>query len=78
MALKLFELVGAESNRPFSPYCWRIRMALAHKGLEAELVPWRFVEKAAIEPSGQTKVPVLVHDDNAQNDTRRRLPVADS
>ena len=43
MALKLFELVGAESNRPFSPYCWRIRMALAHKGLDAELVPWRFV-----------------------------------
>lgn len=63
MKLKLFELVGAESNRPFSPYCWRIRMALAHKGLDAELVPWRFIEKAAIEPSGQGKVPVLVHDD---------------
>jgi glutathione S-transferase len=62
MALKLFELVGAESNRPFSPYCWRIRMALAHKGLEADLVPWRFLEKAAIDPSGQGKVPVLVHD----------------
>ena len=62
MALKLFELVGADSNRPFSPYCWRIRMALAHKGLEAELVPWLFLDKAAIEPSGQGKVPVLVHD----------------
>jgi glutathione S-transferase len=65
MALKLFELVGAESNRPFSPYCWRIRMALAHKGLDAELVPWRFLEKAAVEPTGQGKVPVLVTDDGA-------------
>jgi glutathione S-transferase len=37
-------------------------MALAHKGLEAELIPWRFLEKAAIEPSGQGKVPVLEHD----------------
>ena len=62
MALKLFELVGSETNRPFSPYCWRIRMALAHKGLDVELIPWRFLEKTALEPSGQGKVPVLVHD----------------
>ena len=61
MSLKLFELVGAQSDRPFSPYCWRIRMALAHKGLDVELVPWRFLDKAALAPSGQGKVPVLVH-----------------
>ena len=40
MTLKLFELVGADPTRPFSPYCWRTRMALAHKGLTAETIPW--------------------------------------
>ena len=48
MALKLFELVGSETNRPFSPYCWRIRMALAHKGLDVETIAWRFTDKSAI------------------------------
>jgi glutathione S-transferase len=37
-------------------------MALAHKGLEAERVPWRFTEREAIAFSGQGLVPVLVHD----------------
>jgi hypothetical protein len=32
MSLKLFELVGTDAARPFSPFCWRTRMALAHKG----------------------------------------------
>lgn len=60
MARKLFELVGKDGSRPFSPYVWRIRMALAHKGLEAECVPWRFKEKAAIAPYKAEKVPVLI------------------
>jgi glutathione S-transferase len=38
MALKLFELVGTDAERPFSPFCWRTRMALAHKGLGAESI----------------------------------------
>src|SRR6185437_13134820 len=42
MSLKLFELVGADASRPFSPFCWRTRMALAHKGLSAETIPWCF------------------------------------
>src|SRR5262252_6603866 len=63
MSLKLFELVGTDASRPFSPYCWRTRMALAHKGLAAETLPWRFTEKGAIAPHGSEKVPVLLHDD---------------
>ena len=35
-------------------------MALKHKGLEFETVPWRFTDKAAIGFSGQDLVPVLV------------------
>ena len=64
MTLKLFDLAGAEGERRFSPYCWRIRMALAHKGLVVETIPWRFTEKAALASSGQTRVPVLVDGDS--------------
>ena len=50
MPLKLYELVGTDPSRPFSPFCWRTRMALAHKGLSAETIPWCFTEKDAIAP----------------------------
>jgi glutathione S-transferase len=69
MSLKLFELVGADEQRPFSPYCWRIRMALAHKGLDAASIPWRFTEKAVIAPHGSEKVPVLLHGESAVVDS---------
>ncbi len=60
MPLHLFELVGTEDDRPFSPYCWRTRMALAHKGLEATSIPWRFTERDALTPHKSEKVPVLL------------------
>ncbi|MGB3514201.1 MAG: glutathione S-transferase N-terminal domain-containing protein [Microcoleaceae cyanobacterium] len=60
MKIKMYELVGAEDNRAFSPYCWRIRMALAHKQLEVERIPWHFIEKEAIAFSGQGKVPIII------------------
>lgn len=63
MAIRMFDLAGADPARRFSPYCWRVRMALAHKGLPVETVPWRFVEKEALAASGQGRVPVLVHDE---------------
>ena len=63
MSLTLYELVGTDPARPFSPYCWRTRMALAHKGLSAQSLPWRFTEKSAIAPHGSEKVPVLLHHD---------------
>ena len=69
MTLKLYELVGSDASRPFSPFCWRTRMALAHKGLAAESIPWRFTEKQAIAPHGSEKVPVLLHGDGAVADS---------
>jgi glutathione S-transferase len=60
MARTLYDLAGAEENRRFSPYCWRVKMALAHKGLSFETVPWRFTEKDVIAFSCQGLVPVLV------------------
>ena len=67
--MKLFDLAGAEDDRRFSPNCWRIKMALQHKGLVAETVPWRFVEKDAIAFSGQKSVPVLVDGDKTISDS---------
>jgi len=57
--ITLFELAGADPERRFSPYCWRIRMALCHKGLQFDSVAWRFTEKEKISFAGSDKVPVL-------------------
>ncbi len=60
MARQLFELCGTDPARVFSPFCWRARMALAHKGLDFESVPWRFTETDRLAFAGHDKVPVLV------------------
>jgi glutathione S-transferase len=44
-------------------------LALAHKGLTAETIPWRFTEKPAIAPYGSQKVPVLLDGDKAIADS---------
>jgi len=58
MTITLYELRGADDRR-FSPYCWRTRMALAHKGLEAVYEPCRFGEKGKFAFSGHDRMPVL-------------------
>ncbi len=58
MARILYELQG-QADKRLSPFCWRSRMALAHKGLEAEFVPVQFGHKDKIAFSGQKLVPVL-------------------
>ena len=42
----LYELRGRDDRLRFSPFCWRARLALAHKGIEAELVPMLFTDKS--------------------------------
>lgn len=54
--MKLFDLAGDEDDRKTSPYCWRIRLALAHKKLDFYSVPWRAEEKDMIAFSGQGRV----------------------
>lgn len=70
MALTLYELMGADDRR-FSPYCWRTRMALAHKGLDAEFVGCAFTDKDRIAFSGQERVPVLQDGDAVISDSWR-------
>ena len=69
MARTLYDLAGAEDERRFSPNCWRAKMALAHKGLPFETVPWRFTEKEAIAFSSQGLVPVLVDGERVVTDS---------
>ena len=60
MAIKLYDLAGAEVNRRFSPYCWRIRMALAHKAFQWK--PYRGGHFEAVEPGlgpSHQRVPIL-------------------
>lgn len=63
MGLQLYDLAGAEPERRFSPYCWRTKLALMHKGLPFDTIPWRFTDKNAIAFSGQGRVPVLLDGD---------------
>ncbi len=58
--IELYELAGADPGLRFSPYCWRIRMALAHKGLDADTIPWHLGEQTL--PDGGRTVPILVDD----------------
>lgn len=59
MAIQLYDLAGAQDDLRFSPFCWRVKLALAHKGLDFETIPLRFGEKALIAFSGQGLVPVI-------------------
>ena len=69
MAIVMHDLAGADPALRFSPYCWRIRMALAHKQLAVETVPWRFTDKAALAFSGQGRVPVIRDGDTVVSDS---------
>ena len=69
MAIVMYDLAGADPALRFSPYCWRTRMALAHKGLPVETVPWRFTDKAALAFSGQGRVPVIRDGDTVVSDS---------
>jgi glutathione S-transferase len=65
----MYDLAGAEADRRFSPYCWRIKLAAAHKGLAIETIPWRFTEKDTIAFSGQGLVPVLLDGEREVHDS---------
>jgi glutathione S-transferase len=69
MAITLYDLAGAEADRRFSPFCWRTKMALAHKGLEVETIPWRFTEKDKLPQPSQGRVPVIVDNGRVVHDS---------
>lgn len=59
MALTFYERVGFEGRRP-SPFSWRIRYALAHKGIDFDVHPVRFADVETIRRlSGQPLTPII-------------------
>jgi glutathione S-transferase len=69
MAITMYDLAGVEVDRRFSPFCWRARMALAHKGLEVETVAWRFTEKDKLPQPNDGRVPVIRDGDKVVHDS---------
>src|SRR5271163_2751941 len=58
--LRLYEL-ALEDGRSASPFVWRIRYALAHKGLAYETVSLGFTEIPSVFGGRFKTVPVLEH-----------------
>lgn len=54
----LYDLVFQEDRRP-SPFCWRVKYALAHKGLEWREEPVGFTDKDRIAFAESQTVPVI-------------------
>jgi len=69
MAITMYDLAGVEADRRFSPFCWRAKMARAHKRLAVETVPWRFTEKDKLPQPNAGRVPVMRDGDRVVHDS---------
>jgi glutathione S-transferase len=68
VAVTFYDLVDKDGRR-YSPYGWRVRMALAHKNLEAKVELTWHSDKKKLEFSGQHLVPVLHDGDRVVSDS---------
>jgi glutathione S-transferase len=59
MTILLYDLVGHDESRPFSPHCWKSAMALAHKALDFRRVPTPFTSVPTVEGALSKTVPVI-------------------
>jgi len=66
MPIIVYELAGADPAVRFSPHCWKIVWALAHKGLDFERVPLRFSEIRELDGKS---VPVIRDGDRTLRDS---------
>jgi len=69
MVRTLYDLAAKDPEIRFSPFCWRAKMALRHKGLDFDTIAWRFTEKDVIARTGQGRVPVLIDDERSVHDS---------
>ena len=68
--IQLYDLATKYPDIRFSPFCWRIKYALAHKELSWEEIPIRaLTEKNLLPTPNEGKVPVLVDDDQVVFDS---------
>jgi glutathione S-transferase len=69
MTILLYDLVGLDASRPFSPHCWKAAMALAHKGLDFESMPTPFTAVPSVEDGASKIVPVIRDGDKTVSDS---------
>ncbi|MEM9106501.1 MAG: glutathione S-transferase family protein [Pseudomonadota bacterium] len=69
MTITLYELAGTDPARPFSPHCWKVVLALAHKGLEFDRVAVPFTGVPEVENHLGKIIPVLRDGDRVLNDS---------
>src|SRR5262245_53563431 len=71
MTITMYERVGLDARRP-SPFSWRIRYALTHKGLDVDYQPTRFADVGLIRKlSNQHFVPIIVDGSTVVHDSWR-------
>ena len=75
--IELYELAATDEKQVFSPYCWRIRLALHHKQLQFKSIPWRMTEKDRIAFADTERVPVLVDGEQTLADSWQILEYLD-
>ena len=75
--IELYELAATDDNQVFSPYCWRVRLALHHKQLPFTSIPWRMTEKDRIAFADSERVPVLVDGEQTLADSWKILEYLD-
>ncbi len=59
MTIVFYELCAGDTERRFSPACWKVRMALAHKGLDFDARPTPYAAIKAIGDGFSPTVPVI-------------------
>ena len=59
MTIQLYDLIGKDPLRPFSPHCWKSKMMFAHLGLEVETVPTRFTQIGVGDMADVKSVPTI-------------------
>jgi len=69
----LYDLAAGDPECRFSQHCWRVRLALQHKGLTVTTRACRFTDKDAIAFAETDKLPVLVDGDTVITDSWRIL-----
>lgn len=69
MTRVLYSLCGKDESRPFSPHCWKVSLALAHKGLDFTERPYPFTAIPGIEDGFSKTVPILRDGDRLVRDS---------
>ena len=69
MTILLYDLVGEDEARPFSPHCWKTTLSLAHKGLDYRRVPTPFTSVPTVEGGMSKTVPVIRDGDRVVADS---------